>query len=111
MAAQIAWNLRQAICAAQGGMREPPVARHAEVLVADRAGSVVRFDNRRLGRLAKLAGAPRARSAGLVLHVRMGVRVQPGQPLFTLHAEAAGELRYAMDFFETQPSLIELALE
>jgi thymidine phosphorylase len=106
-----AWRKFQAICAAQGGMREPPVARHSEVVVADRTGRVALFDNRRLGRLAKLAGAPRAKSAGLDLHVRMGDRVQAGQPLFTLHAEAAGELRYAMDFLETQPSLIELALE
>jgi thymidine phosphorylase len=114
LAAQIledgrAWRKFQAICAAQGGMREPPVARHRETVAADRAGSVKRFDNRRIGRLAKLAGAPRAPAAGLELHVRMGDRVARGQPLFTLHAEAPGELRYAMDFLEAQPGLIELA--
>jgi thymidine phosphorylase len=104
-----AWRKFQAICAAQGGMREPPAARHTQVAVADRAGRVIRFDNRRLGRLAKLAGAPRAKAAGLDLHVRMGDELRPGQPLFTLHAETPGELRYALDFLEMQPDLIELA--
>jgi thymidine phosphorylase len=104
-----AWRKFQAICAAQGGMREPPAARHRETVAADRGGCVARFDNRRLARLAKLAGAPRAPAAGLDLHVRMGDRIERGQPLFTLHAEAPGELRYAMDFLETQPGMIELA--
>jgi thymidine phosphorylase len=102
-----AWRKFQAVCAAQGGMREPPVARHRNVVEADRDGRVARFDNRRLARVAKLAGAPRAPAAGLDMHVRMGDRVRRGQPLFTLHAEAPGELRYALDFLEAQPSLVE----
>ena len=65
---------------------------------ATRAGRVVRIDNRRLARVAKLAGAPRDSSAGLVLHARVGNRVEAGQPLFILHAEAKGELEYAMTY-------------
>jgi thymidine phosphorylase len=36
--------------------------------------------------LAKLAGAPKAASAGIDLHVRLGDFVERRQPLFTLHA-------------------------
>ncbi|MCP6757153.1 thymidine phosphorylase, partial [Klebsiella pneumoniae] len=56
------------------------------------------MDNRRLARIAKLAGAPRAPAAGLDLHVRLNERVETGQPLFTLHAETPGELAYALAF-------------
>ena len=74
------------------------------------AGGIVRgFDNRRLARVAKLAGAPRAKAAGLDLHVRVGSVVERGQPLFTLHSEAPGELRYALDFYEAQAGLIDIA--
>ena len=66
------------------------------------------FDNRRLAKLAKLAGAPRARAAGLDLHVRVGELVAPGQPLFTLHAEAPGELEYALHHFLGQKEVIAL---
>ena len=55
----------QAICAAQGGMREPTVAPLTHVVTATRSGSITGIDNRRLGRLAKLAGAPRAQGAGV----------------------------------------------
>jgi thymidine phosphorylase len=103
-----AWCKFQAICAAQGGLREPPVARHSEVVVAEHAGNVRRFDNRRIARLAKLAGAPAAKAAGLDLHVRLGDAVQRGQPLFTLYAEAPGELRYALDYLDSQENIIDL---
>jgi thymidine phosphorylase len=93
-----AWTKFQAICRAQGGMREPPVAAFTRPLTAGCAGRVTRIDNRRLGRVAKLAGAPRDRAAGLVLHVRLGDAVEPGQPLYTVHAESVGELEYAVAY-------------
>ncbi len=59
-------------------------------------------------RLAKLAGAPTAPAAGLDLHVRVGDRVIQGQPLFTVHAEAPGELAYALDYLATQNGIVML---
>ena len=79
-------------------MRTPPESNRREVVTASHAGRVVRFDNRRLARLAKLAGAPAAPAAGLELHVHLDDRVETGQPLFTIHAETAGELGYAREF-------------
>ncbi|MGE5093046.1 MAG: thymidine phosphorylase, partial [Bacillota bacterium] len=98
----------QAICRAQGGMREPPVAAFTRPVSAGAAGRVVRIDNRRLARIAKLAGAPRSPAAGLVLHVRLGDVVSVGQPLFTIHAQAAGELEYALAYATVQNSIISV---
>jgi thymidine phosphorylase len=91
-----AWTKFQAICEAQGGMREPLTAPFARPFMASHGGRVVRIDNRRLARVAKLAGAPRDSSAGLVLQARVGTRIDAGQPLFTVHAESVGELDYAL---------------
>lgn len=103
-----AWRKFQAICRAQGGMREPPVAAFTRPVSAGAAGRVVRIDNRRLARIAKLAGAPRSPAAGLVLHVRLGDVVSVGQPLFTIHAQAAGELEYALAYATVQNSIISV---
>ena len=65
----------------------------------------------RAGRLASLAGAPSAPAAGLDLHVRLGDRVEKGQPLMTLHAEAAGELEYALDFYRAHPEVLRIEEE
>ena len=103
-----AWRKFQAICAAQGGMREPPRSSISHVVEAHAAGTVGGFDNRRLARLAKLAGAPSAPAAGLELQVRVGDRVARGQPLFTVHAQAPGELAYALDYLATQQHIVLL---
>ena len=103
-----AWRKLQAICEAQGGMREPPRSSISHVVEAHAGGTVAGFDNRRLARLAKLAGAPSAPAAGLELQVRMGDRVAPGQPLFTVHAEAPGELAYALDYLAKQRDIVML---
>lgn len=97
-----AWRKFQAICEAQGGMREPPRARYTHVVTAQHAGRVVRIDNRRLARVAKLAGAPGAHAAGLEFHAALGTAVEAGQPLFTVHADAPGELAYALAYLAAQ---------
>ncbi len=104
-----AWEKFQAICEAQGGMRDIPVAEHRHVVTASFAGRLARVDNRLLARAAKLAGAPVAACAGVDVHVRLGDRVEPGQPLFTLHAQAAGELAYALEYVTSRPPIFELS--
>jgi len=90
----------QAICMAQGGFRTPPRAAFSQVFEAPVAGTVVAVDNRRLARIAKLSGAPKAPAAGIDLHVAIGTRVERGQKLLTLHAESPGALGYAAEFVE-----------
>ncbi len=96
------------ICEAQGGMREPPVASHTQTINARRAGIVSNIDNRRLARVAKLAGAPAAKAAGLELLVRLGDAVAVGQSLFTLHAESPGELEYALAFARSNEEILAI---
>jgi thymidine phosphorylase len=98
----------EAICEAQGGFRDPPRANHTYVATARVDGRCTAIDNRRMARLAKLAGAPRAPAAGIEMHTRLGMHVQRGEPLFTLHAEAPGELQYALGFLRSHPDMIRV---
>jgi thymidine phosphorylase len=99
----------EAICEAQGGMRTPPVAQHMHTVEVPRAGTITSIDNRRLARVAKLAGAPVAKAAGLDFLVRLGSVVTSGQPLFTLHAESPGELDYALAFVRDNEHIVTIA--
>lgn len=103
-----AWKKFQAICDAQGGMRKLPSAAHSQPFTASRGGRVINMDNRRIARLAKLAGAPDAKAAGLRLDVRLGQEVQRGQPLFTMFSETSGEMAYASEYLERNPEIIKL---
>jgi thymidine phosphorylase len=93
-----AWLKFQRICEAQGGMRVPPVSRQQRPLLADRPGIVEGIDNRKIARLAKLAGAPDDKAAGVDLLVSIGDQVERNQPLCVVHANSPGELAYAFDY-------------
>ena len=97
------------ICEAQGGFREPPIAPLRHIIEAPAAGMLSGIDNRLLARVAKLAGAPQSASAGLELHVKLGDRIERGQPLLTLHGESPGELGYALDFAQANPGILQVS--
>ena len=104
----LAWKKFKAICESQGGLRELPAAEHRFEVTADREGLITEIDNRKLALVAKLAGAPIAPAAGIDLHVKKGTAVYKGQPLFTLHAEAPGELDYALDYITRQKYILHI---
>jgi thymidine phosphorylase len=104
-----AWRKFQEICEAQGGMRTPAAAPFRHEVAALRSGSVLGIDNRRLARIAKLAGAPHDPGAGIVLHVRVGDFVERGQPLFSLYAASPGELAYALEYAAAQSETVHVS--
>lgn len=86
------------ICEAQGGMRTPPKSRLQHPVCATNAGIVSYIHTHLIAVLAKLAGAPAIKSAGLVMHVNLGDSVELDQPLYTLHTHSQGALDYALNF-------------
>ena len=103
-----AWAKFERICEAQGGLRKPPRAPLVQPIVATRSGRIVQVNNRTVARLAKLAGAPDEKAAGVEMHVRLGDEVSKGQPLLSVHAQAPGELAYALDYAAANPEFVEL---
>jgi len=103
-----AWNKFYAICEAQGGFREPKTARFTHTITAETKGKVKNIDNRRLARVAKLAGAPHDQMAGIDLHTTLAKHVDCHEPLFTLHANSQGQLSYALDYLTINMDIIEI---
>ena len=104
-----AWAKFQRICEAQGGMRTPPKAALQHVIAAARTGSVMSIDNRKIAKLAKLAGAPDVKAAGLEMHVNLGTKVKAGVPILTIHADTPGELAYALDYAHLHPDIVDIS--
>jgi thymidine phosphorylase len=98
----------QRICEAQGGFRTPPEAPLKQAWAAPRSGVLTHINNRKLARLAKLAGAPDDKAAGVELHARLGDAVIAGRPIVTVHAEAPGELAYALAFAHANGDMFEI---
>ncbi len=96
------------ICLAQGSFKEPSLAKYAYQVLADKAGTVKSVDNRKLARIAKLAGAPGLVSAGVLYNAPLGANIEPGDLLFTIYAESQGELDYAKEYLNSVTSLINI---
>lgn len=103
-----AWTKFKAICEAQGGMRTPPTASNVHPLVAPHAGRIVHIDNRKLARVAKLAGAPEAKAAGVRMDVRLGDEIDKGQPMLHVHAETRAELAYALEYAARSGDIVKV---
>ncbi|MDX1838191.1 thymidine phosphorylase family protein [Legionella taurinensis] len=98
----------QAICHAQGGLFDIPTAPYTKTIVSTIKGKVTSIDNRLLAQLAKLAGAPKSKSAGVELLTPLNTCVDQGQPLFIVHAETKGELAYALTFHQQRHSIVHI---
>ncbi|MEJ2415800.1 MAG: thymidine phosphorylase family protein [Exilibacterium sp.] len=95
-----AWEKFQTICLKQGGLRSIPEAPFKQPIGASATGTVTKIDNRQLAQVAKLAGAPQAKSAGVLMAKKIGDKVAANELLMTIHAETLGELKYAEHFYQ-----------
>ncbi|WP_223670712.1 thymidine phosphorylase family protein [Kangiella shandongensis] len=104
----LAWDKFRQICELQGGFTEPKTSCCTYTITTPRRVLVEEFDNRQLARLAKLAGAPADKTAGVFLHAKVGDTVSEDGALMTIHAEAPGELDYAINFYKDNMSMLKL---
>jgi thymidine phosphorylase len=100
----------QAICNAQGGMRDIPKTPgpFCHTIESKCSGTIVNIDNRYIAKVAKLAGAPKSKSAGVELLVPLHSVVGKSQPLFKLYAETQGELNYALNFLKQDYEIFQI---
>ncbi len=70
---------------------------HQFVVNAPTSGYVIEMNNRSLISLARTAGAPHDRGAGILLHAKKGNLVKAGQPLFTIYADRSWRLQNAIE--------------
>jgi thymidine phosphorylase len=89
-------------------MRKLAQAPQRHDVTASRDGSIKTIHNRKLAKVAKLAGAPRAALAGVDFHAPAGTKVSRGQPLFTIHAETQGELAYSLAYAMAHGDIVQI---
>ena len=85
-----------------------PTANMQEPMLAQHQGYVARLDALTIARASNLLGAGRQRkgdpidlAVGVVLHAKVGERIEQGQPLLTIHASDARRLEDARRVLET----------
>lgn len=96
LASGAAWEAFERIAAAQGAPpEEVPDAPHAVEVTAGADGVVAGMDCYGLSGIARAAGAPADKCAGIDLMVRPGERVERGTPLYRIQSRTEDGLRAA----------------
>jgi AMP phosphorylase len=101
------------IIEAQGGnpqikSEEISIGENQEDVLSPSNGYVVAFFNKRIVELARLAGAPADKKAGVIIHKKMGELVKKGEPLFTLCSSSDWDLNSAAkDAKRQMPIVVE----
>ncbi|UZE94512.1 thymidine phosphorylase family protein [Alkalimarinus alittae] len=101
-----AWQKFMEICLSQGGLKQLDNTAHTYSFEAQYKGVIKQVDNRKLARLAKLAGAPASSVAGVDWKVRLGQTVEKGQSILDIHAETKGELNYAYEYLVANEDIV-----
>lgn len=96
------------ICKAQGGFTEPTPGPFRYDYLSVKSGTVKKIDNRKLARVAKLAGAPKSSGAGVMFYAPLGKKIKENDVLFSIYADASGELEYAKQYLEKITGLITI---
>ncbi|ANF21898.1 AMP phosphorylase [Thermococcus piezophilus] len=65
---------------------------------APTSGYITSIDNKAITGIARAAGAPEDKGAGIELYVKVGEKVKEGDPLFTIYAESEVRLDQAIVF-------------
>jgi AMP phosphorylase len=99
-------KMRQIIAIQKGNPKVKPddlkPGKHKEEFVAEIGGKVIGIDNGMISRIARAAGAPKDPASGLHLEKHVGDKVGVGEALFTVYAENAARLSYALEQVKKQ---------
>jgi putative thymidine phosphorylase len=89
------------IIKAQGGKEIMPdtlaVGKYSHVVRAESRGKISHIDNIAIARIARMAGTPADKPAGILLHKHAGDVVAKGEQLYTLYSESEEKLKYAIE--------------
>ncbi len=96
-----AWEKMKEIIAEQGGdpkIKEDdlPIGQCKHTVKAEKDGKISHIDNKGVSRIARAAGAPKNKGAGIYLYRLKGDRVKQGDVLFDIYAESETKLDYAI---------------
>jgi len=74
-----------------------PVGRYKSEYRASKTGIIKSINNEAVSKIARIAGAPADKGAGIYLYKHVGDAVRSGEPIFTIYAENRDKLDYAVD--------------
>jgi AMP phosphorylase len=95
-------KFKQIIIAQKGSMKKLHPAKFKKDILMKKSGKITEYDNKKINFLARTAGCPMDKNAGLYLYKHVGDSLKKGEKVITIYAESKSRLRAAVSFFNSQ---------
>ncbi len=95
-------KFNQIIKAQDGNLNRIKFAKFKRDIFMKKNGKIREIDNKKITLLARIAGCPMDKSAGLYLYKHVGDKLEKGEKLITIYAESKSRLREAINFYNAQ---------
>jgi thymidine phosphorylase len=93
-----AWKKMEQIIKLQGKQKMPELGEFTYTVRCGKTGCIKEIDNDTIAKIARIAGAPHDKGAGLYLYKKFHQPVKKGEKLYTIYAENQFKLDLATKF-------------
>jgi len=99
----LAYKKMQEIIKAQGGnpdikLKDIQIGKYEYTFKSPKAGIITDINNFTINKIARIAGAPKDKGAGIYIHnINEGDFIRKGAPIMTIYAESQIKLKYALN--------------
>lgn len=98
-------KFQEIIHAQKGNLNRIPKLKNKTEIHSNQTGKIIEIDNKRISSLARLAGCPADKSAGIYLHKQVGQRVKKGEPLLTFYFESKSRIESTLKYYKKYPCI------
>ncbi|MDP7141645.1 MAG: AMP phosphorylase [Candidatus Woesearchaeota archaeon] len=102
-------KMKEIIKAQGGGITDSEnikLGRYAYDVTSKKSGRIKYIDNKIITRIARVAGAPKDKKAGIYLYNHIGDRVKKGDKLFTVYSDGKEQLKFAKEVVKESSAIV-----
>ncbi|MFX0103441.1 MAG: AMP phosphorylase [Candidatus Hodarchaeota archaeon] len=79
------------------------VGPHVAEMRIDKSGYITSVENKHVNRIAKIAGCPAMKTAGIVIEAKLGANVKEGDVIFRIYSNSEKRLERAVEYYNANP--------
>lgn len=99
-------KFKEIVDAQKGSFSRLKEARYKKEILSNKELKLADIDNSRINSLAKIAGAPKDKSAGVYLHFKKGQKIGKGEKILTIYSESRSRINQSMRFYKQKNPLL-----
>ncbi len=93
-------KFKQIINAQKGSFKKIKLAKFKKIILAQKSGTVKEIHNKKINSLARMAGCPVDKFAGLKIYISVKDKIKKGDNILTIYSESKSRIEQAIKFYK-----------